>query len=56
MDGRTAAGTVKSPLECQHKRLLEGVYDHQGKKIDIMKCCECGDIVPHPASSKMPLR
>ena len=40
--------------QCQHKRLLERTYDHEGKKTEnIMKCCECGTLVPKPSSWKM---
>jgi hypothetical protein len=55
MDGRTAAGTAESPLQCQHKRLLERFTDREGKKTEMMKCCECGALMPKPASSRMPL-
>jgi hypothetical protein len=34
---------------CHHNRMLEGVRDHQGKKTDLMKCCECGALVPRPS-------
>ena len=49
MDDCNAAGAVKSPSQCQHKRLLECVYDREGKRTEMMKCCECGGLVPRPS-------
>ena len=49
MDDCNAAGAVKRPSQCQHKRLLECVYDREGKRTEMMKCCECGGLVPRPS-------
>lgn len=46
------AGKNKSPSECQHKRLLERTYDREGKKTEMMKCCECGTLLPERFSSR----
>jgi hypothetical protein len=55
MDDRDA-GKNKNPSQCQHKRLLEGVPDREGKKTEMMKCCECGALMPKPSSRRTTLQ
>ena len=42
------AGTEKGPRQCLHTRLLESAWGHGNKEADVMKCCECGALVPRP--------
>jgi hypothetical protein len=49
MTNRKVNGVGKEVLPCHHKRLLERVSDGEGTKSDMMKCCECGAMVPRPA-------
>jgi hypothetical protein len=43
------AWAEKGPRQCLHTRLLESARDDEDKKGDVMKCCECGTLVPRPA-------
>jgi len=42
------------PPQCLHNRLLESVLDQDGRKTDMMKCCECGALVPRPLPNPPP--
>ena len=49
-DSKVNGGGKEVP-PCHHKRLLESVSDGKGIKTDMMKCCECGALVPRPAQT-----
>jgi hypothetical protein len=51
MNDRKVNGVAKEVTPCHHQRLLEHVSDGEGTKTDMMKCCECGAMVPRPAQT-----
>ena len=34
---------------CRHGRLLERTQEENGAKGNMMKCCECGALIPRPS-------
>ena len=43
--------TDRGMPKCQHNRLIEGVRDSQGTPTHMLKCCECGALMPRTSQS-----